>query len=159
MLVYGPADVACNLSGAGPYPLTISEPGLYRIAVTSTLTDGRTLSDETAVLVYDAGQLDALLQAKWSDMKARLAVGDIDGAIDYYGGTTQDDYREIFTALGTRLPQLVQQMQDIELIQAGEGFAKYRIKRDEVHQGQSYSITYDIYFSSDANGIWKIDRF
>ena len=29
----------------------------------------------------------------------------------------------------------------------------------EVIQGQTYSITYNIYFSTDGNGIWKIDRF
>ena len=99
MLVYNSADVACDLSGTGPYPLTISEPGLYRLSVSSTLADGRTLGDETAVLVYDAGQLDALLQAK------------------------------------------------------------YRIRRDEIHQGQTYTITYHIYFNCSEDGVWRIHRF
>lgn len=46
-----------------------------------------------------------------------------------------------------------------ELIQSGEGFAKYRIAKDEVFEGETHTITYDIYFSTDENGIWKIDRF
>ena len=79
-------------------------------------TDGNTFADETAVLIYDAGQIDSLLQAKWSDMKPRLAAGDIDGALTYYGSTTRDDYRAIFTALGTQLPQVAQEMQAIEMI-------------------------------------------
>ena len=94
------------------------------------------------MLIYDAGQIDSLLQAKWSDMKPRLAAGDIDGALTYYGSTTRDDYRAIFTALGTQLPQVAREMQAIEMIYAEEGFAKYRIRRNEIHQGQQYSITY-----------------
>jgi hypothetical protein len=111
------------------------------------------------VLVYDRDQLDALLQGKWNAMKSRLAAGDIDGAVEYFGKATADDYRAIFTALENQLPQFVQDMQAIEMIYAGQGFAKYRIKRNEVIQGQTYSITYNIYFSTDGNGAWKIDRF
>jgi hypothetical protein len=111
------------------------------------------------VLVYDANTLDALLRAKWNAMKARLAAGDIDGALNYYGSTTRDDYQAIFTALGDQLPQVAQEMQAIELIQAEEGFAKYRIRRNEIHQGQQYSITYHIYFDCNEDGIWRIHRF
>jgi len=132
---------------------------LYHFAVTSTLADGRTLSDETAVLVYDAGQLDALLQAKWSDMKSRLAAGDIEGALNYYGSDTRDDYEAIFTALGSQLGHVVQEMQAIELISIEDGMAKYRIRRDEIHQGQTYTITYHIYFDCSEDGVWRIHRF
>jgi hypothetical protein len=61
--------------------------------------------------------------------------------------------------MGDQLPLMAQQMQAIEMVLAKEGFSKYRIAKDEVIDGETYSITYDIYFSIDANGVWKIDRF
>ncbi len=64
-----------------------------------------------------------------------------------------------YTGLGAQLPQFVQEMQAIEMIYAEDGFAKYRITRDEIHQGQVYTITHHIYFNRDAGGIWEIRRY
>jgi hypothetical protein len=92
-------------------------------------------------------------------MKACLAAGDVQGALNYFGRATRDEYETIFTSMGDQLPLMAQQMQAIEMVLAEEGFAKYRIAKDEVIDGETYGITYDIYFSIDANGVWKIDRF
>ena len=96
-----------------------------------SLTPFRT--DEVAVLVYDTDDLDALLQTKWNAMKACLWTGDVQGATAYYSSATRSNYQAIFTALGDQLPQIAQQMQDIEPIYAEEGYAKYRIRRDEIN--------------------------
>lgn len=50
-------------------------------------------------------------------------------------------------------------MRPIEMIIAGQEYAKYRIKRTEVHDGTTDDITYRIYFVRSAEGIWAIDRF
>jgi len=55
--------------------------------------------------------------------------------------------------------QIINDMQDIELIYAKEGIAKYRINRDQMIAGTPTTITYYIYFMVDPNGIWKIDQF
>jgi hypothetical protein len=157
--VIGPGGVVIGDGPPDLYPLTIEQPGLHRLAVEATDSEARLYTDQVAVLVYDPDQLDALLQAKWNAMKSRLAAGDIDGAVDYFGSATSEDYRAIFTALESLMPQVVQDMQAIEMIYARQGFAKYRIKRSEVIQGQTFSITYNVYFSMDENGVWKIDRF
>lgn len=50
-------------------------------------------------------------------------------------------------------------MRPIEMIIAGQEYAKYRIKRTEMHDGTTDDITYWIYFVRSAEGIWAIDRF
>ena len=111
------------------------------------------------MLVYDRDQLDALLQGKWNAMKARLAVGDVAGAVVDFSNGTHDTYREIFMALGAQLPQVAAGMQPIEMISAKDGTAKYRIRRSEVHQGQNYDITYYIYFEAVGDGLWRIVQY
>jgi len=159
VLAYGWGTVTYGQGPPDFYPLTIDGPGLYRLTVEATARDGRVFTDETAVLVYDRDQLDALLQAKWNAMKARLAAGDVPGAVNYYSTVTRPDYEAVFTAIGDQLPQIANQMGPIEMNTAGKGWAKYRIKRSELHQGQPYAITYDIYFDSSQEGIWKIVRY
>ena len=97
-----------------------------------------------ALLIYDRDQLDDLLQAKWNAMKARLAAGDVPGALNHYADGTKGDYQAIFSSLGSQLPQIAQQMGPIQLIVAKDGSAKYRLKRSEFHQGQIYELNYPI---------------
>ncbi|MFZ5954927.1 MAG: hypothetical protein ACOYT4_00730 [Nanoarchaeota archaeon] len=47
----------------------------------------------------------------------------------------------------------------IQLIYLKDNEAKYRIRREQLIDGQSETITYYIYFVKDENGLWKIDRF
>ena len=37
--------------------------------------------------------------------------------------------------------------------------AKYRIRKSELYGGQTYEITYYIYFGVDIDGIWRIHKF
>ncbi len=92
-------------------------------------------------------------------MKANLSAGNITGAIGNIHSSTKGIYEDTFTILPDKLLQITQDMQDIEIICAKDGAAKFRIKRDELIQGQVYTITYDIYFGVDEDGIWRIIRF
>ena len=155
----GAGDVTWLDTSVDTYRIQISEPGLYLFTAHGHDAAGNEHLAETAVTVLDRQTLDTLLKGKWNSMKQHLASGDIEGALEYHSLATQDIYREIFTALADRLPGIARNMQDIELIQAEDGFAKYRIKRNEVFQGQDYAISYYIYFDCDEEGIWKIYRY
>jgi hypothetical protein len=50
-------------------------------------------------------------------------------------------------------------MQNIEMIFAKGDRAKYRVKRDHNIGGQTVTITYYIYFSTDGNGLWKVEKY
>jgi hypothetical protein len=159
VLDYGPGSVKFGIGPPETLPLAISQPGLYWLEVEAKSVDNQVFNDEVAVLVYENSQLDALLKAKWNAMKTCLAAGDVQAALNHFSSASRDEFETIFTSFGDQLPLMAQQMQAIEMVLADEGFAKYRIMKDEVIDGVTYSITYDIYFSVDENGIWKIDRF
>ncbi len=147
----GGAPASCSVE--------IGSPGLYVYTAEARDEAGRLHSDKVAVLVQDPIGLDDLLQAKWNAMRANLLAGDVAGALKYYAIDSRADYEAVFTGLGDKLPQVAAGMQGIEMVVAGEGFAKYRIRRNEVHQGQHYDISYYIYFVCDDDGIWTIQRY
>ena len=109
--------------------------------------------------MLNKADLDELLRAKWSGMKSKLALGEIEQALSYFREGSKEDYRQIFTALAANLPRLVSGMQDIEMIGAEDGRAKYRIRRVHAVDGKPVTITYNIYFILDEDGLWKLDRF
>ncbi len=141
------------------YRARINAPGLYVFTFEATLENQRTLSDTAAVLVEDSIELDALLQDKWAGMKAALTAGDVEGALDYHLEYSQDKYAAVYSALGSDLPNLAQQMQNISPVFYDEARAKYRIRQDHEVEGETVTITYYIYFSKDESGIWKIERY
>ena len=95
---------------------TYATEGIYYPTVIVTDTQGVTYSDTIAIVVLNAAQLDALLQAKWEAMKTALANQDVNGALSYFTEESKQHYNELFTALYDQLPQIVQDMQDIQLI-------------------------------------------
>jgi hypothetical protein len=56
-------------------------------------------------------------------------------------------------------PQIVEDMQDIELIYIEGSVAKYRIRKNELYGGEMLTITYYLYFIIDEDGLWKIHRY
>ena len=134
-------------------------PGLYFPTVTVTDALGITYTETAIINVLDRAAMDALLKAKWEGMKTKLANQDVEGAVSYFVSTSQERYRDIFTALSTGLPALVQNMHDIQLIYLKNNAAKYRIRKNELYGGQTLTITYYIYFEVDNSGIWRIGLF
>ncbi len=155
MLVYGPGAAACDLDGAGPYPLTIFGPGLYRLAVEVTTEDSNSFTDETAVLVYDAGQLDALLQAKWNAMKACLGAGDVPGALKDFDPGNKPIFEYSLNLLQDHLGEVVAGMKNITLVKATETQAEYNLVGEQ--NGQEYSFY--LVFEKDGRGIWRLNFF
>ena len=68
-------------------------------------------------------------------------------------------YEGIYNALGSDLTKLSGQMQDISMVSYVNGLAKYKIQQDHEIAGQVVTITYYIYFSRDANGLWLIESY
>ncbi|MBW2358724.1 MAG: adhesin, partial [Deltaproteobacteria bacterium] len=140
------------------YTIRIETPGLYYFTA-EVDHEGNNYTDSIAILVMDQGELDALLKAKWDAMKASLIESDIDGALSYFYETSKGGYQQIFNLLIDRLPAIASAMREIQPIYFKNGTAKYRIKREEVVQGQTYDITYYIYFIKNCKGLWKIESY
>lgn len=138
---------------------TYSTEGIYTAMVSVTDTAGNEYSDSIMIVVLPRQQIDTLLRQKWEGMKEALMNQDVDGAVEYFSSVNQQLYRETYTALIDRLPDIAQMMQEIELIYVQNNTAKYRIKKTELYGGSTYTFTYYIYFTRDSNGIWRIYRY
>ena len=139
--------------------VTYSTEGVYYPTITVTDDQSNTYTDTIAIVVLNQTELDTLLRSKWEAMKTALSAQDVDGALVYFTEESKDSYNEIFTALYDQLPQLIQDMQDIQLIYSEGNMAKYRIRKSELYGGQTYEITYYTYFAVDIDGIWRIHKF
>jgi hypothetical protein len=157
--ITGPTEAEITENGAESYQLNFTIPGLYVVTVTAEDGAGMSYNDSVGVNVYDRDELGLLLEPKWNTMKNSLSAGDIQGALSVFKRETQTIYEGIFTDLGDQLPQIALGMQELEMIYTNGSVAVYRTKRTETHQGQSYEITYKVYFDCIEDGIWKINRF
>lgn len=140
------------------YRVRMTTEGIYYFTARVDYQD-KTCTDTIAIIVLYQAELDAMLRAKWEGMKTSLINNNIEGALNYFHESSKQDYQEIFNLLRARLPHIVSAMREIELIYSEDRLAKYRIKREEMVQGQTYDITYYIYFIRDFNGLWRIDTF
>jgi hypothetical protein len=153
-------DGVAEVTGMDPTVIAQYQyPGIYFPRVTVTDNQGNVYTETTLVNVLSREEMDALLRSKWEGMKGALANQDITNALNYFGEETKQHYSELFTALQPYLPQVVQEMQDIQLIVVRGKSAKYRMTRNELYGGQMVTIDYSVYFVADKNGLWKIDWF
>jgi len=156
----GPGD-AQLIENPSPtdYRMRMTTAGIYTFAAEAKDPQGNTYTDTVTVTVLNKAELDALLRTKWEGVKSALGNQNVDGTLKYFAAETKGLYRDIYTALGANLPQIAQDMQNVQFIYAEGRLAKYRIRRDEEHGGQVYPITYYIYFVRDGDGLWKIYRY
>jgi hypothetical protein len=156
----GPGNVTLSESNPLEFNCDFKVPGIYTFKYVVEDEQGvEYASQPVSVNVLDRAELDALLKARWNGMKSGLSSQDVEGALAYFVETSQDKYRVIYTALQAQLPQLATDMQNIEMVYAKDGRAKYRIIRQQMIEGTPVDITYYIYFNWDANGLWKIDEY
>jgi hypothetical protein len=146
--------------GNAQYKIGMTTPGIYYFTAQATDDQSNTYTDTIAVVVLDQAQLDALLKAKWDGMKTALINGNTEQALNSIEQNSRETYQAIFNALGTDYMSTVAgNMQDIQMIHAYNGLAKYRIRRNQDISGSQYTITYYIYSQINENGLWKIKRF
>jgi hypothetical protein len=155
----GPTSPEITIITPDEYKVKMNAEGAYTFTISVTGPDGNTYQNTVTITVQNRTQMDKLLKAKWDGMKTALASQNITTALNYFNTESKQLYNDMFTALNDQLPQLVQDMQDIQLIYLSNNVAKYRTKKYEIAGGQMMTITYYIYFSKDNNGIWKIYQF
>ena len=160
LYVTGPGDAEVVATpDTTEFTVRLTATGLYFATAWASDDAGNLYNHTIALQVVDRTALDAVLQTRWDAMKQALASQDIPTAVNFFTDETKDLYQETFTVLLNQLPQLVQEMQDIQLIWAEDQAAKYRIRRTELYGGQLMTITYYIYFRTDGDGLWKILRY
>ena len=151
----GPAEVEFLSANASEYRVRMITEGIYYFTANLTDLSGNLYSDTVAITVLSEAYLDGLLRGKWEAMRAKLTGGDIEGALVSFDESKKQDYRGLFNVLSTMLPTVVQEMSDIELIEYVGNAAIYDIQT--TRNGITYS--FQLLFTKDSNGIWRISSF
>jgi hypothetical protein len=159
LLCDGPGEIETVLIAPQQYRLRMTVEGLYYFDVEVLDSQGVSHSGTVAVMVLDTSAIDALLVERWEEMKAALAAGRMEVALEHHHKEARTRYEAIYAALGSDLPVLVEQMQEISPVYFEQSRAKYRIRRDQDIAGQTVTVTYYVYFSMDGDGIWKIENY
>jgi hypothetical protein len=138
---------------------TYSTPGVYYPVLRATDDQGTSYVGTAVVSVMDRAALDAILQARWTGLKANLMAGDAPAALHHFLEHDRPGYAALFTAAGSLLQDLGADMPAIQPVYFTETVAKYRLRRQQQVGGSVMTITHYIYFSVDADGTWRIDSF
>ena len=128
--------------------------GIYYFTVRAN-SSGALYEDTIGVAVLAREQFDNLLRSKWEGMKAKLASQDIAGSLAFFSERRRDAFGKIFTAVAPKLPVILQEMGDIQLIEVYRDAAIYDLRT--VRRGVEYS--FQLMFLRDEGGIWRIDSF
>jgi hypothetical protein len=135
------------------------QTGLYLTQITATDTAGNQYRDTAIVNVLDRTKMDDIFKPIWNGMKSALISGETGRALAFIAPKSRQKYSDAFTALQANISEIAAGMQDIQLVYVKDTMAKYRIKSDELFDGQNKTITYYIYFRKDQYGQWLIDQF
>jgi hypothetical protein len=157
--VSGPVQPEITQVSADEYTVRMTVEGIYNITASVTGPDGNVYQNTVVINVMNRTQLDNLLKKKWEEMNSALTNQDVEKASTFYSEETKQIYSDLFTALYDYLPQISQEMQEIQLIYLKNNTAKYRMRSNELYGGRYITLTYYIYFVIDKDGIWKIYRY
>ncbi|MBN2568168.1 MAG: hypothetical protein JXB42_01935 [Deltaproteobacteria bacterium] len=133
----------------------MTTPGVYYFTAHVTDSENNVYTDTVAIQALDEAELDALLRSKWEGMRQALAQNNIAAATGYFDDSKKDAYYNIFTALSSKLPQISQELDDIQFIKTMYNAAEYDIRT--TRDGKEYSFY--LLFVKDENGLWKIRSF
>ena len=151
----GPGQIQYLSSSLSEYTVSLTSEGIYYFTVKVSDPSGRTYDDTVAVTVLSKIEMDNLLRTKWDWVRTKLADGDIEGALVFFDEDAKNNYRDLFNVLSTMLPTIAQDMSDIQLIEIMPNAVIYDIQTPR--EGITYS--FQLLFTQDDNGLWRINSF
>ncbi len=148
-----------TVATAAPVAFSFGTAGTYAARVTAVDAGGMEYMAEQTIVAQGRAEADTLLSARWNDFSASLQIQDISGGLADVIPERREKYLAILTPLAVRLPSIYASASPPELIKVEGDVAQYRVKREQLWEGVRRTITYYLWFSRDADGVWRIDRF
>jgi hypothetical protein len=154
--VSGPAPAEI-LTSADPaeYDYRMTVEGIYYFTASAAGPDSNTYEDTVGILVLNKDQLDTLLKNIWTATMTRLSVKDTSAALSYISSATKSMYKEMFNYILDQLPAITATQQELNFLYTTDNLSKYELVTLEYGSLYSYEVT----FSKDTNGIWKILQY
>jgi hypothetical protein len=153
--VSGPGTPEITAVSPSEYRVVLPGEGLYSFMVQVADEQGNIYTDDLSIAAVSRTGLEALLVGKWNAMQTRLLSGDLDGAMTYFSGRSQERYRAILTQIQALIPQAFGSIEEIHLLFVRNDQAEMEAIRTE--GGIRYS--YPIVLIQDETGAWKLWGF
>jgi sugar lactone lactonase YvrE len=134
---------------------TYARPGLYVPRATVVDAQGQRTIVPTVVQTFDRAALEALLQAKWSAMKAALRRGDVPQALSHVATRARTRYQETFTVLAPDLPLIDSILTDLAFVRVRGQEAIFEMRRTDAGVAKSFEVRFQI----DTDGLWRLRIF
>lgn len=127
-------------------------PGDFNAAVSVHDDQANLHSSRHPVRVQAVSALDSLLRSSYNEMRERLRVSSIEGALNAIAPSSRTRYRKVFDELAPSLDTIVDQLGALDKGVFGAEFAEYLLIRTPGVGGQAYLI----YFIRGEDGVWRI---
>lgn len=108
--------------------------------------------------LFEQDEIDSLLKRKWKDMTNILKKGDIEGALEYFHSDKRDMYRRLFSSSPDEIGILVSTIKKMVIKDFDLNEVKYIADLESIYEGKSQTISLDIIFERDEDGIWRISH-
>ena len=151
----GADDYTGALVGA-PTSHTYTTPGLYSPRLLVTDTDGNTYAATQPILIQDIAAQRSMVCDVYAYLKDRMNAPDATGAANVFQPADRDKYLTFFTALGTHLPTVAQQLGVIIDGQLGTGFAELLLERDDTTA--QTRTGFPLRMTQGSDGVWRISE-
>ena len=151
----GDGAVDFNLPSLEGQSFVYNSPGLYYPKVTVMNTSGGVHTAEAIVQVIDTGELDSILQSKWTGMKNALRTGNTAVAANYIVKSKRANYQNVFNNLTVPLANIDQVLPSITFVEHRGLNVDYEMLRFD----GADLITYVVTFVLDEDGVWRIKFF
>jgi Glucodextranase, domain B/Bacterial Ig domain len=143
-----------SLDGDPTFSIVYPGPGVYRAKMTVKDAQQSVIFTTTKVIhVYTPVQRFSMARDIYLTMTERLASGNIEGAVAMIGEGQRDQFRALFTDLGTGLANTVASLGTIEGGRVFGNTMELFISRGTVDG----PIAFIINFSKDGSGVWRIE--
>jgi hypothetical protein len=134
----------------GSLVVTLAAETTYFIIATNS--GGTAMASVTVKMLFNH------LYSIWNEMKTAMLAGNVDLAASYFCEETREAYKAVYTDISTQLPQIAQEMGEMEFLAYKENMAIFRIKRNDIIQGEEQEISYRIFFVFQ-NDQWLIYKY
>jgi hypothetical protein len=157
----GDVSVTSELTGPFLLPagsagqLTFTLPaGVFTFTFVFTDAGGHTFTNPVLLEARDRAQMDQMFRAIWDGLNRALVAGDKEGAMRYLNGGAKRKFGPVFDALLPFMPEIVASYSPLQQSSLTNGIAEYAVIRSDGSKKRIYLI----YFTQDADGVWRIDE-
>ena len=148
-------DTVIDITTSDPTAIQYTYPatGVYPASITVQDNLGGSYTSQQTIIVNAVADMDMRLRGIYNNMRDRLRVGAIDGALNFVSGGVREKYNSVFTTLQANLPILVDQLGALNSGPIGSDIAEYIVIRDVGGSKKAFLI----YFMKGEDGVWRID--